>query len=263
MANIGNYKILKMISEGGFARIYQAEHIILEELACIKQCKEITNDYMELLRQEAKLLWKLHEHHSIPTVKDFFRVNDGSYVMAMSYIDGTSLDEIIPPNARMHHEDVCWTTERLLEAVFYCHYNGIIHGDIKPGNVIVEPKKHDIKLIDFGLSLYKPTSSTKPTGFTEAFAAPDVLEGKTPIPETDLYGIGITMLYALGGNPMLKSIPNNVPLEIKDFCNALLRYDPMERPNWENTNLVQRLLDVRQAVFGRRHTEMYTKTKLN
>lgn len=261
MGVIGNYKIKKLISEGGFAYIYQAEHVILEELACIKQCKINTPEYAELLRQEAKLLWKLHEHHSIPTVKDYFKANDGSHVMVLDYIDGKSLDEIIPAKSRMHPEDACWVTERLLEAVFYSHYNGIVHSDIKPGNVIVEPKKHDIKLIDFGLSVYKPTSITKPIGYTEAFVAPELLEGKPPIPETDIYGVGVVMLYALGGDPLAKSIPDDVPGEIKNFCNTMLKYDPMERPNWEKGNLVKQLSDVRQNVFGRRHTEYYSKTK--
>jgi serine/threonine protein kinase len=262
MATIGNYKILKMISEGGFARIYQAEHTVLEELACIKQCKISTEEYTELLRQEAKILWKLNDHHSIPTVKDFFKTKDGGGLMVMNYIDGMSLQDIIPKNTRMHYEDTCWITERLLEAVYYCHYNGVIHGDIKPGNLIVEAKKHDIKLIDFGLAITNPNRKSKPIGFTEAFAAPELLEGKPPIPETDLYGVGITMLYALGGNPIIKSIPDDVPSQIQDFCNALLRYDPMERPSWEKDNLVQRLSDVRQQVFGRRRTEAYSKTSM-
>ena len=262
MANVGNYKIKKMIAEGGFARIYQAEHMILEKPACIKQCKENSKDYMELLKQEARILWDLCEHHSIPHAKEFTEIGDGSCVMVMSYIDGKTLDTLITENTRIHPEDACWITQRTLEALYYCNYNGVIHGDVKPGNIIVEEKKHDIKLIDFGLATNKPVSSTLPIGYTEAFVAPEILEGKPPLPETDIYGAGLVMLYALGGDPLVKSLPDDVPLDIKGFCNALLRYDPMERPNWEKENLVQRLSDVRHNVFGRRHTEMHTKTSI-
>lgn len=263
MATIGNYHVGKLISKGGFAYIYHAQHMVLEELACVKQTKTDSKDHGELLRQEAKILWRLNEHHSIPHSKDFMRIKDGSHVMIMDYIDGKTLDSSIPDGTRMHPEDVCSITERLLEALFYCHYKGVIHSDIKPGNVIVEPKKRDIKLIDFGLSVYKPKSSTKPLGYTEAFVAPEILEGKPPVPETDLYGAGIVMLYALGGNPLTKDLPADIPIPIKDFCNALLRYNPMDRPNWEKVNLVKALSDVRQEVFGRRHTDAYAKTKIS
>ncbi|MBI5698139.1 MAG: serine/threonine protein kinase [Thaumarchaeota archaeon] len=262
MGQIGNYKIGKMIAEGGFARIFQVEHVLLEELACMKQPVKNSDDYNDLLRQEAKILWKLNEHHSVPHTKDFIRLDNGYCIMVMDYIDGKTLDGMIPDGHKMHPEDVCWITERLLDALRYCHYSGVVHGDVKPGNIIVEEKKHDIKLIDFGLSLYKPKSGARPLGFTEAYVAPEILEGKTPVPETDLFGVGLVMLYALGGNIFTKQLPDNVPEPIKRFCSSLLRYDPMQRPNWEKGDLVKALSDVRQDVFGRRRTEVYNKTRL-
>jgi len=260
MATIGNYEITGLIGEGGFARIYQAKHVLLEELACLKQCKINTKDYEELLRQEAKILWKLSEHHSIPHAKDFLKADDGSAVMVMSYIDGKTLEDLIPKKTRVHPEDACWITQRLLEALYYCHYNGVIHSDVKPGNVIVEPGKHDIKLIDFGIAVYRPSNHTKPVGYTNTFAAPEIVAGKPPIPETDIYGAGMVMLCALGGDPRTRDLPKDVPEPIRDYCNSLLKYDPMERPNWEKTNLIQNLSDVRFQVFGRRNTEASKKT---
>jgi len=265
MADVGNYRIKNMIAEGGFARIYQAEHRLLEELACIKQCKEKSDDYAELLRSEAKILWNLNDHHSIPQVKDFMKVSDGSYIMVMSYIEGKTLDNILPMDSKkhLHHEDAAWITQRVLEAVYYCHYNGVIHGDIKPANIIVEPRKHDIKLIDFGLSLYKPSSGTKPLGYTHAFVAPEILDSKPPIPETDLYGVGLIMLYALGGDPFTKTMPDDIPKPMKDFCNKLILYDPIQRPNWEKADLIDEFSKIRESVFGRKHTDAYKRTKLD
>jgi serine/threonine-protein kinase len=262
MATIGNYRINKIIAQGGFANIYQAQHIALDELACIKQCRVKSDDYAALLREEAKILWKLHEHHSIPHSKDFIKAPDGSHVMVMSYIDGKTIDKLVPDNSRMHEEDACWITQRLLEALYYCHYNGVIHSDIKPSNVIVEPKKHDIKLIDFGLAVYKPKGTTNPLGYTAAFVAPELLEGKPPIPETDLYGAGLVMLYALGGNVETKAFPKDISFQVREFCTSLLRYDPLQRPNWEKQDIIQKLADIRQEVFGRKHTEAYSKTKM-
>ena len=253
MANLGNYKIIKQIGEGGFGRIFQARHIILEELACLKQNINQSKEDFDILYSEAKILWKLNEHHSIPGAKDFFEAEKGSYVLVMDYIDGKTLENTLKDDKRFHPEDACWITERLLEALYYCHYNGVIHGDVKPENVFIEPKKHDIKLIDFGLASYKPKSKTMPRGYSPKYASPEVLQGKPPIPETDIFGAGIVLLYALGGNMEKRGFPKDVPEEVVKFCNYLLSYNPVERPNWEKDNPIKALSDIRQDVFGKRH----------
>lgn len=252
--NLKNYRITKQIGEGGFGRIYQAEHILLGEKACIKQNKTESPEDAELLRLEAKLLWKLDEHHSIPSTKDFIEINKNNCVLVMSYIEGKTLQELVTTNSRVHPEDACWITERLLEALYYCHYNGIIHSDVKPENVFIEPKKHDIKLIDFGLAAHLPKHTTKPTGYTPKYAAPELKQGKPPIPETDIYGAGIVMAYAIGSDLDRKKFHKDTPTEIADFCNSLLIYDPTKRPCWERNNPLEMLSGIRQKVFGRRHT---------
>ena len=254
MGKIGNYDVIKQIGEGGFGRIFQAEHYLLGEKACLKQNKESSKQDAEMLRLEAKLLWKLDEHHSIPSTKDFFEIGKNNCVLALNYIDGETLDDIVTKKSGIHPEDVCWMTERLMGALYYCHHNGIVHSDVKPENVFVEPKKHDIKLIDFGLAAYKPKSSTRPKGYTPRYAAPELVQGKPPIPETDYYGAGLTMLFALGGDVAKKSLPSSTPKEIADYCNRLIRYDPTDRPEWKDGNLITELSDLRLEVFGRRHT---------
>jgi len=253
MPQIGNYRIIKQIGEGGFGRIYQAEHVLLGEKACLKQNKNGSPEDAEMLRLEAKLLWRLDEYHSIPSTKDLIELDDNNLVLVLSYIQGQTLEEIISKKTGLHPEDACWITERLLGALYYCHCNGVIHSDVKPENVFVEPKKHDIKLIDFGLASYRPNSGTKPIGYTPRYAAPELTQGKPPIPETDLYGAGIVLCYALGGDVARKSFPNDVPKEIVEFAERLLRYDPTERPNWDKENLIETLSDIREKVFGRRH----------
>ncbi len=253
MKLLEEYDVLKQISEGGFGRIFQAKHVELDELACIKQNITANPENVEMLRTEAKILWKLDECHSIPGVKGFYRIDEGNALLVMSYIDGKTIDSIVANNSRLHPEDVAWITERLLGALYYAHSSGIVHSDVKPQNVIVEPRKRDIKLIDWGLSVYRPTSRTVPIGSTPAYAAPELMQGKPPIPETDLYGAGIVMLYALGGNVHTRSFPRDTPQQLVEFGTSLLRYDPKDRPNWDKVNLIEKLSDIRQEVFGRRH----------
>lgn len=251
--NIGNYQVIKQIGEGGFGRVYQAEHILLGEKACLKQNKNCSPEDAEMLRLEAKLLWRLDEYHSIPSTKDFFEIGKNNCVLVMSWIDGKTLADVVNNGSHLHPEDACWVTERLLGALYYCHYNGIIHTDVKPENVFVEPKKHDIKLIDFGLAAYRPNSYTRPVGYTPRYAAPELVQGKPPIPETDLYGAGVVMLYALGGDITGKNFPKDTPKELVDFCNQLLRHNPTDRPSWDKDNPIERLSGIRKKVFGRRH----------
>lgn len=263
MTRIGNYEIRKQIGEGGFGRVFQAEHIILGEKACLKQNIIANREMVDLLKNEAKLLWKLHEYHSIPAVRDFYEIDSTTGVMAMSYIDGKTLEDIVIKKGPIHPEDVAWIGERLLGALYYSHSHGVIHTDIKPANVFVEPGKRDIKLIDFGLAIYKPDSSTMPNGFTPKYAAPELIDGKPPIPETDLYGVGITMLYALGGDVAKKSFRTDTPKEIVEFCNNLLRYNPKERSTWEKDNPLKELSDIREKVFGRRHVGVPAPTSIS
>lgn len=257
MARLGNYRIVRQIGEGGFARTYEAEHVLLGTKACIKQNINVSDLDTEVFRQEAALLWDIN-HHSLPAMKDFFEVGDGSHALVMTYVEGKTLDKIVEERKEqgkaIHPEDVCWIMQRLFQALHYLHSYGIVHSDVKPQNVIVQPEMHNAVLVDYGLSVFRPKRDSMPMGYTAAYAAPELLEGKPPIPESDLYGAGLVMLYALGGDIMAKTYPKHVPEPIKEFCDELLRYDPMERPNWEKEDLVKKLSDVRQEVFGRRHS---------
>ena len=123
---IGNYKILKQIGEGAFGRTYKAEHRILKEYACLKQNINISPLDDELLIKEAKTLWHIH-HYSLPTLRDFFKAPDGSFVLAMTFVEGPTIDKIVDNHGPMHPEHVCWISQRLLNALHYQHNHGCVH----------------------------------------------------------------------------------------------------------------------------------------
>ena len=254
MTSIGNYKIIRQIGEGGFARTYEAHHILRPKIkACLKQHLNLTPDDVELLGKEADLLAEIH-HHSLPTFRDYFRADDGSYILAMSFIEGKTLEHSVKKHKAIHPEDVCWLTQRTLNALYYLHSKGIIHGDVKPNNIIVQPSIHNAILVDYGLSSIRPRATSSAIGYTTIFAAPEILEGKPPLPESDLYSLGLTMAYALGGDPITKQIPDHVPAKLKEFYHDLMRYNSIDRPRWEKEDLVKKLSDVRLEVFGRRYS---------
>ena len=253
MTRIGQYEVIKRIGEGGFGHVYQAEHVLLGEKACIKQNKNQSKEDADMLKAEARLLWNLSDYHSIPASKDLIQVSENELVMVMGFIDGQTLEDIVKEKGPVHPEDASWMIERLLGALRYCYCEGVVHSDVKPQNVFIEARKHDIKLIDFGLAAYKPNGRSRAKGYTKKFAAPELMLGTPPIPETDLYGAGMCVLYAMGGDIDKKAFPKSVPKELAEFWDRLLRRDPVQRPKWEDEDLIQTLSDIRQKVFGRRH----------
>ena len=258
---IGNYEVLKEIGTGGFARTYLCKHVLLGEKACLKQNINLTPEDVELLRNEAKLLWSIH-HHSLPTLRDYVELDDGSCVLIMSFIKGKDLYKIIKEDfpGGIDPEHVCWITQRLLNAMHYLHFYGIIHGDVKPQNILIVPEEHNAVLVDYGLSSIKPKSSTPTIGCTEAFAAPEQLEGKPPIPETDIFCLGGTMIYALGGNHRAASYPKGVPKELQDFFNKMVVRDIHRRPK-TIAPLLDELVELRMKLFGRKSSGKDLKIK--
>ncbi|HAU66692.1 TPA: hypothetical protein DCW61_05080 [Candidatus Uhrbacteria bacterium] len=249
---IGNYYIIKQIGEGGFAYTYLAEHCILKQPACIKQNIRLSKEDAEMLVQEAKLLWDVH-HHSLPSLRDMIQLDDGSLAMVMSFIPGKDLYKIKTQDYPdgIDPEHICWITQRILGAFRYLHYYGIVHGDVKPQNKIIQPKQHNAVLVDYGLSTAFSGRFTKCPGCTPAFAAPEQLEGKPPIPETDIYGLGASMIFALGGHIGALTMPSSVPEKLQKFFLQMVRHDPLKRPN-DAVALADELGNIRQEVFGRR-----------
>ena len=259
---VGSYEILEKIGEGGFGFTYKAKHRILEELVCIKQSREVSEKDEEILLNESKVIWDLR-HVGLPSMRDILRLDDGSLALVMSYISDPSFDKILKKVDKLSAEHVSWIAERTLNVLGYMHYNGVVHGDIKPGNMMVNVKDHKITLVDFGLSTIRPKSGSSNNGHTPLFAPPEqISDSSPPTPQTDLYSLGMTMIYSLNGADneddvkasVRKSIPKDVPKPIKDFIERLIIYNPKERPRWEEENLTETLGKARLEAFGRRRS---------
>jgi serine/threonine protein kinase len=250
---IGNYRVVEKIAEGGFGATYKAEHVVLNQPACLKQGFMSGQESEDILLDEARALWDMR-HYAIPAMRDVIRHDDGSIVLVMSYVEGPTLEEVVEKAGRLDPENTAWIINRLLNGLLYLHQNGVVHGDLKPKNIIVQPAKHLAVLVDFGLAAIRPTGKTAAKGYTDLFSAPEMINGKPPIPETDLYSLGKTMLYCLTGTyDGVKSL--NVPVSTPDamcsFLKKLIVLDPLSRPNWTKENLIETFANMRVASFGR------------
>ena len=252
---IGNYRVLESIAEGGFGTTYKGEQLINKQPVCIKHCSQVSAAHDAVLIGECNAIWDLR-HHALPAMRDLHRLEDGSLALVMSYIKGPTLEQIIEKSKKLDPETVAWIVERILNALLYLHHHGVVHGDLKPQNIIVQPDIHAVVLVDFGLSVVKPTPKSKAMGYTPFFAPPEQIAGKTLLPASDFYSLGMVMIYALSGNMKAVErvqVPVNVPPAICSFVKGLIAHDILARPQGD---LFDQFREIRQEAFGRGRTGM-------
>jgi len=207
---IGQYRILSLIAEGGFGKTYLGEHLILKTPVCIKHASAVSTFDEQIMYEEAKAIWDLR-HFGMPAIRDLLKLSDGSVVLIMSYIPGPTLQQLVEKHHKIDPEHVAWIADRIFNVLRYLHLHGVVHGDVKPHNIIIQPERHQVVLVDYGLSMIRPVSDGNNKGYTPYFASPEQMNGGTLLPESDFYGLGMSLVSALGGNIENKSIPVSVP----------------------------------------------------
>ena len=255
---IGGIRIVDMIAEGGFGTTYRGEHLLTGEPVCVKHCSRVSPQDEQVLIQEAKAVWNLR-HFALPVMHDLLKLDDGSLALVMSYIPGPTLEQVVKKAGRLDAEHVAWIAERVLNVLMYLHYHGVVHGDLKPQNIIVQPESHSVVLVDFGLAMVKPAAGADSKGYTPYFAPPEEIKGLTLVPESDLYSLGMTMIYALGGGVELVKrieVPQDTPDPLCEFIRRLIARNVLSRPNWEKENVWETIQAVRKKAFGRAQSGM-------
>lgn len=254
---IGSYEILKFLAEGAMGRTYLVRHLMTKKLAVLKSCLEISPEHEEIMLNEAGAIWDIR-HYAFPAIREVLKLDDGAVAIVMSYIPGPTLEQAVKHLGALEPVHVGWIFERLLAGLNYLHANGVIHGDIKPQNIILQPESHGAVMIDFGLSMVKPTGKSMNIGYTEHFSPPEQLssERKPLIPETDLYALGMTMFYALTGKLTKREdrLPSSLPSDMVKFIKVLTDPDIRKRPNWQTADLLREISQVRIKAFGSRNT---------
>lgn len=195
---IFQYELGSPFREGGMGRIYIAKHVLLGEEVIIKELILTGPEAEGQFLEEAKLLYGHVRHPSIPAVKDYFTHN-GNHYLVMDYIRGKSMQDFLDLNKQFEEDAVCWIVDRILAGLAYIHRVGIIHRDIKPGNIILNLGEHRAVLVDFGIArrTIVETLRSGRTSYTKYFASPEQYRGEECTPQSDIYSVGATMYYAL------------------------------------------------------------------
>jgi serine/threonine-protein kinase len=240
----GRYRIVSLIGSGGMAEVYLAEHVHMRKAMAIKLLRRGSDRFAELTKQfEREAIAGAHiDHPNVASATDFGFMADGSCFLALEFVEGVTLSSLLkrgplaPSRARR-------ITRQLADAVAACHALGVIHRDIKPGNIMVDESRGDrVKLIDFGLARVpvervsnrtnlapggEASGDDEPTRRIElpiggpnvvfgtvTYMPPEIALGMDAIDErSDLYALGMVLYEMLAGR---------VPFEIRDPAQLLV-----------------------------------------
>ncbi len=169
----GTYELKEKIGAGGGGVVYLGRHIRLDKPVVLKADKRTLSIGTDTLRREVDLLKGL-SHTYIPQVYDFVQ-EDGVVYTVMDYIEGESLDKLIARGQLPGQAELIRWACQLLEALVYLHGRppyGILHGDIKPANIMRRPNG-DMCLIDFNIALALGEDGAVKVGFSRGYASPE------------------------------------------------------------------------------------------
>lgn len=189
----GNYQLIRLLGEGGFAKVYLGEHVHLGTQAAIKVLHtQLSNDDIEHFRSEARIIASL-EHPNIVRILDF-GVEGKVPFLVMSHAPFGTLRQLHPKSTSLPLATVVSYVKQVAEALQYAHDQRLIHRDVKPENMLVS-KRNEVLLSDFGIALVMQSSFHQPTpdvGGTVAYMAPEQIQGK-PVQASDQYALGVVV----------------------------------------------------------------------
>ena len=193
------YEILEILGEGGMAFVYKARDTQLERFVAIKTLKPTyvnQETFVDRFKREAKTAANLN-HPNIVQIFDW-GIEDEPYFV-MEYIEGNTLTSIIAKNRTISLSDILFIGAQVSSGLHAAHQKGLVHRDIKPGNIMITPDGK-VKVTDFGIvSLQNEESDITKTGSilgTASYISPEQAQGKPVSIESDLYSLG-TVLYEL------------------------------------------------------------------
>jgi eukaryotic-like serine/threonine-protein kinase len=210
---LGQYRLCRLIGSGGMGDVYLAEHQMMKRPCAIKLIRPgKAHDPQALARfeREVRATAKLSHWNTIE-IFDYGRTEDGTFYYVMEYLPGLSLAELVDKHGPLPAPRAVHLLSQSCDALAEAHAAGLIHRDIKPGNIFAAQRGgiHDVaKLLDFGLA--KPIATETPVQLTQEgsitgsplFMSPEQALGDSePDARSDIYSLGAVAYYLLTGVP--------------------------------------------------------------
>lgn len=205
--HLGDYEVLELLGKGGMARVYKGYDAKLQRYAAVKvmsvetqavDLKEVTERFFREARAIARL-----RHPNIVGVYQLDRVDDEQYFMAMAFIEGQDLRQILRDHTlrgtRMPAQDILNIVGGIAAALDYAHGQGVIHRDVKPSNIMLDKDGTPI-LTDFGLVLSASEGTLGQTFGSPHYISPEqAVSSNRAVTRSDLYSLGVCTFEMLVG----------------------------------------------------------------
>ena len=204
---IGKYKILREVGKGGMAVVYKASDAASQKTVALKVLlpSMVDASTVERFNREAQCMAGL-KHPNIAEVCDF-GITKGNHYFAMEFIEGETLSSMVKRRGALPVDEALDIICQAAEALAYAHGLGIIHRDIKSGNIMVDARGN-VKVMDFGLVQIPGVTRVTVQGSilgTAEYMSPEQISDQEVDIRSDIYSLGITMYEVLTGQPPFKA----------------------------------------------------------
>ncbi|WP_307624199.1 serine/threonine-protein kinase [Streptomyces sp. V3I7] len=265
----GRYRLVDSIGSGGMGRVWRAHDEVLHRAVAVKELTAALyaseDDQGMLLartRAEARAAARIN-HSAVVTVHDVLE-HDGRPWIVMELVEGNSLADAVKEKGRVESREAARIGLWVLRALRAAHAAGVLHRDVKPGNVLLG-RDGRVLLTDFGIAQIEGDTTITRTGEVVGsvdYLAPERVRGHDPGPASDLWALGATLYTAVEGrSPFRRTSPLSTMQAVVEeeaetpqhagalgpVITALLRKDPAQRPDAARTELM-----LAEAAEGRR-----------
>src|SRR6202163_4286981 len=201
----GRYELSHLVARGGMAEVYRARDQLLDRPVALKVLfpeLSVDRSFVERFRREAQAAANL-SHPNIVPVFDWGE-DSGTYFIVMEFVDGRALSSILRTAGPLHPDRAAEIAADVAGALSYAHRHGVVHRDVKPGNVLIT-EEGTIKVTDFGIARAVNTEeSLTQTGAvmgTATYFSPEQAEGMGVDSRSDLYSLGVVLFEMVTGRP--------------------------------------------------------------
>ena len=255
----GRYRIEELLGSGGMGAVYRAEHVHMRKAVAVKVLHREMTAFPEVVarfEREAVAAGRIAHPHVV-SASDFGQLEDGSFYLALEFVEGHSLSKLVDSEGALAPERALRVARQIAEALQAAHGVGIVHRDLKPDNVMLVDKDGDadyVKVLDFGIAKIKvedagdqPALTQIGTVFgTPEYMSPEQARGEQVDARADLYTVGVILYEMLSGVSPFKDedlvvvltrhltadpppLPAGLDPMINDLVLLLLRKSPAER----------------------------------
>ncbi len=246
-------RVERELGRGAFGTVYLAEDELLGRRVALKVVATPALELRDRGLQEARVVARVKSPFIVTLYRVHALANDQGWLLEMEYVGGGSLKELLAREGRFAVPRALEIARGVLDGLRSAHAVGIVHGDIKPGNVLLEPSGA-VKLADFGLSWLIDDATISSIGSgpvgTPAYMAPEVILGERNRMPSDLWGVGVILYEMLAGRLPFRAtrlqefflavvnaepppLPPGVPLFLQRLVARLLSKSASDRPTAE------------------------------